>query len=131
MVLEVAGLEGRAVPRRRLLLAVLGARVAALAVDHHRAGQDERIDTALVHRGEERRGAEVVVAGVQRQVGHRDAGADHRRLVADHVDAVEQVGPLRRVAYVEPVHVRTRGGTGTVRLRDQRVDPHHLVATGA
>ena len=65
------------------------------------------------------------------QVGHRDAGPDHRRLVADHVDAVEEVGPLGRVAYVEPVDVGPRGGTRTVRLGDQRVDPDHLVATGA
>ena len=70
------------------------------------------------------------MAGVQRQVGDRDAGADHRGLVADHVDAVEQVGPLPRVAYVEPVHARAGDGTGTVRLRDQRVDPDDLVAAG-
>ncbi len=67
--------------------------------------------------------------GVRRQVGHPDPRPDQRALVADHVDAVEQVRPRRDVADVEPVRVRGRGSVG-VRLREEYVDAHDLVAGG-
>ena len=127
VVLEVTFVECRPGPHGRLLFAVLGAGVATLAVHHHRAGQHQRIDAALVHRGEKSRGAEVVVAGVQRQIGDRDTGAHHRGLVTHDVDAVEQVGPVTRLTYVEPVDVRRDIHGGPVRLGDQRVHPDDLV----
>ncbi len=65
----------------------------------------------------------------ERQVGDGDACADHRCLVADHVDAVEQVGPRSRITYVDPVHALGHQGIGAVRLGDERVDADDLVAT--
>ena len=43
------------------------------------------------------------MGGVRRQVGDGDARTDHRGLVADDVDAVQQVGPGVGVADVELV----------------------------
>ncbi len=68
------------------------------------------------------------MTGVQRHVGDRDAGAHHGALVADRVDAVQQVRPLVGVAHVEPVHALVGLRVGRVGLRDHRVDPHDLVA---
>ena len=65
--------------------------------------------------------------GVGRHVGDRDARAHQRGLVADHVDAVEQRAQRPRVPYVDPVGV-LGVGPGRVRLRDEQVDPDHLVA---
>ena len=128
VVLEVSTVEGLTAAGPRLLLAVLRARVAALAVDDHRARQDQGIHATLVHGGEKHRGAEVVVPGVRREVGDRHAGPDHRRLVAHHVDAVEKPCPLPRVAHVDPVHVVGGRRVRSVRLRDQGVHPDDVVA---
>ena len=65
--------------------------------------------------------------GVRREVGHRDAGADHRGLVADHVDAAQQRHECLGVTHVDAVRV-VGGGTRAVRLGDQQVDADHLVA---
>ena len=70
------------------------------------------------------------MGGVLGQVGDRDAGADERGLVADHVDAVEQVGPVGGVADVEHGAVPSATGGDAVGLRQQHVDPHDLVAGG-
>ena len=55
------------------------------------------------------------------------AGADERALVADHVDAVEQVGPARDVADVEAVGAPGQHRVRAVRLRQQQVDRDDLV----
>ena len=70
--------------------------------------------------------------GVRRQVGDRDAGADDRGLVADRVDAVEQVRPRGRrrgLAHVELVRCLRAAG-GAVGALEHQVDPDHLVAGG-
>ena len=56
-------------------------------------------------------------------------GADHRGLVADRVDAVEQVGPRRGVADVELVGAVGRRRTRRA-PRQHQVDADHLVAVG-
>ena len=109
VVLEVARLERLDRARRRGLVAVLGARVAPLAVDDHRRGEDQPVHVGVVHGREQRGGAEVVVAGVVGEVGDADPGADHGRLVAHRVDAVEQRRPRAGVAHVEPVGARPAG----------------------
>ena len=65
--------------------------------------------------------------GVRRQVHDRGARADHRGLVADDVDTVEQRAQRLCVPYVDPVRV-LGAGSGRVRLGDEQVDPDHLVA---
>ena len=69
------------------------------------------------------------MGGVLGQVGHRGARTDEGGLVADHVDAVEQVGPVGGVADVEHVQAvdHRRDPVG---LRQQHVDEHDLVAGG-
>ena len=57
----------------------VGAGVAPLAVHHHRGREHQPRDPRLVHRGEQRGGAEVVVRGVRRQVGHPGARARRAR----------------------------------------------------
>ncbi len=69
------------------------------------------------------------MAGVERQVGDRDTGADHGGLVAHHVDPAQQVGPGVRVTHVELVGAGGRAG-GAVGLLEHQVDAHHLVAGG-
>ena len=89
--LEVAGVQrgGRAWARTHH--PVLDAQVAALPVDHHRAGQHQPPDLRAVHRGEHDGGAEVVVTDVRGQVLQVHAEPHHRRLMAHGVDAVEGV----------------------------------------
>lgn len=129
VVVEVPGLEGREVARRRLLLAVERARVAPLAVDHHRRGQHQAVDAGVVHRRQQRGRTEVVVGRVRRQVADADPGPDQRGLVADDVDAAQQPGPLRRpgLAHVELVDARGRGA-GAVSAVQHQVDADDLVA---
>ncbi len=132
VVVEVAGLQRGHRPRAGHLGPVVGTGVAALAVDDHRGGQHQPVDAFLVHGGEQGGGAEVVVTGVRRQVGDRDPGADDRRLVADHVDPAQQVGPRgrrRRLAHVEPGGAGRRHGRAVGALEHQ-VDPDHLVTRG-
>ena len=70
---------------------VLGAGVAALAVDHHRRRQHQPVDAGVVHR---RRAAprcrRSLWEAYDGQVGDADPGPDQRRLVADHVDAASR-----------------------------------------
>ena len=129
VVLEVAGVQRRLAAWGRRLMTVLAARVAPLAVDDHRAGEDEGVHAPLVHRREQCRRAEVVVAGVRREVGHGHPGPHHRGLVAHDIDTVEQVGPLGCIAYVDPVNVLRGGGCGPVGLGDERVDTDDLVTS--
>ena len=70
------------------------------------------------------------MAGVQRQVGDLHTRADHGRLVAHRVDAVEQLGPLRHVAHIEPVHPLGGYGVRGVGLGDEGVHAHDLVTAG-
>ena len=65
--------------------------------------------------------------GVRREVGDRDARTDDGRLVADGVDAAQQVDPLAGVADVEPVDPRRRLHR-TVGLGEHQVDRDDLVA---
>ena len=67
---------------------------------------------------------------VRRQVGDRHPGADHRGLVADRVDAVQQRRQRVAVAHVDLVRARGCDRAGVVRLGDHQVDAHHLVAGG-
>ena len=89
-------------PRRRRGPGATGpcscAGVGALAVDDHRAGEDQPTDAGPRHPGQQDGGPEVVVPGVGGQVVEVDAEADHRRLVRDRVDAVERAvdGDRRR-----------------------------------
>ena len=69
------------------------AEVAALAVDDHAAGEDERAaEVDAGQRGEQARGAEVVGGDVVADLGEVEAEPDHRRLVADRVDPVDRGG---------------------------------------
>ena len=68
------------------------------------------------------------MAGVQGQIGDSDAGPDHRRLVTHDVHAVEQLGPVTRRTYVEPVDVRRDINGRPVGLGDERIHPDDLVA---
>ena len=67
------------------------------------------------------------MAGVQRQIGDGDTGADHCRLVTHDVDAVEKFGPVPGLTYVEPVDVRRHIDGGAVGLGDERVHADDLV----
>ncbi len=109
--------------------AVLGARVAALAVDDHARGEHEPAgEAARGERAQQLRGGEVVVGDVLGQVAEVDAEPDHRRLVAHVVDAVDRARRDLRVAQValDPL----RGGIEVVRPHavrggQQRVDRAH------
>ena len=129
VVLEVTGVERSQRTRSGHLRAVGRAGVAALAVDHHRRRHDQAPDPGLVHRRHQGGRAEVVVAGVLRQVGHRDARTDEGGLVTHHVDAPQQLGPLgggRGLAHVEGVGAERRLGAA-VRVGEHDVDGHDLV----
>jgi hypothetical protein len=76
------------------------AAVATLAVDDHRAGQQQPVDPAgaAVQRGQQPGGAQGVVAHVVHDVGQVLAQPDHGRLVADRLDAIDgtvQRGPVQ------------------------------------
>ena len=114
--LEAAGVEVGGRARRGGLGAVLGARVAALAVDDHARGEHEpAVEAAGVQRAQQLGRAEVVVGHVLGDVGEVDAEPDHRRLVADGVDAGDGAGGRGGVAEVlaQPFGV----------VRDIRRDP--------
>jgi hypothetical protein len=87
--LEPAGLQTRprtgAGPDRPVLAAAVG----TLAVDDHRAGQHQPLDPPTGHGGQQGGGTQVVVAGELDHVAELSAQADHGRLVADRVDAVQ------------------------------------------
>jgi hypothetical protein len=51
-----------------------------------------------------------------------------RRLMADHVDTVEQRRQRPGVANVDPPHVSRQLCIGPVRRREHRIDRHHLMA---
>jgi hypothetical protein len=127
-VLEHSGIQVGAGARQRVDGPVVGAVVAALAVDHHRRRQHQTLAAGGEHLGEQHRGAVVVVAGVGRRVGGIDARADDGGLVAHHVDAREQRRQGGRVADVEHLAVGRRFGAGAVRGREHRVDGDHVVA---
>jgi hypothetical protein len=124
--LEAAGVEVGGPARRRSDDAVLGARVAALAVDDHARGEHEPArESAPGERPQQLGGRQVVVRHVGGQVVQVDAEAHHRGLVRDVVDAVGDALGDRGVAQValDPLGrrvevVRPRA----VRRGQQRVD---------
>ena len=99
--LEAAGVEVRGRARRRAHDAVLGAGVAALAVDDHAGGEHQPAgEAARGKRLEQDGGAEVVVADVVGDVLEVAAEADHRRLVTHRGHARHRAGDGVRVAEV-------------------------------
>ena len=128
-VLEVTCVQRLCAPRPRGLRTVRRTRVATLAVDDHRGREDEPVDAGRVHAREQRGRAQVVVGCVRRQIGRRDTGSDDGRLMADDVDAPQQVapGPVVGLPHVEAV---SAGGClgRAVRGGVHPVDADHLVA---
>jgi hypothetical protein len=82
-----------------------------------------------VHRREQRRGAEVVVGGVRREVADPDTRTDQRRLVAHDVGPPQKACPSLRpgVTDVELVHPLGRRADA-VRGVQHQIDTHDLVA---
>ena len=107
------------------------ARVGALAVDDHRAGQHQAAHAGAGHRGEQHRGAEVVAADVLGQVVEVDAQADHRGLVHDRVDAAQRGARPRAGSRRSPTGTREsctiRRRRAAVRGRMPAVEDGHLV----
>ena len=111
---------------------VLGAGVAALAVDDHARREHEPAgEPRAGELAQQDRGAEVVVRDVVGDVADVGAEADHRRLVADVVDPAQRRRDGRAVAHVAATNSR-RGievvGLRGVRGRQQRVEDAHVVA---
>ena len=127
-MLEDAGVEVGSRARKRIDETVFRAFVAALPVDHHRRGQHQPLAARREHLREQHRGGEVVVAAVGRRVGGVHSRAHDRRLMAHHVDTLEQRRQRCGVADVDAPHVGGQFGIGAVRGREHRVDSHHLVA---
>jgi hypothetical protein len=108
-----------------------GTFVAALAVDHHRAGEHEPAHTGGRHRGQQHGGAEVVAGHVLRQVLKVDAHSDHGGLMDDRVDA-DQCGidgvPVADVSDDEAGFLAASGCVGVaVRGRVQAVQRDDLM----
>ena len=84
---------------------------------------------ALVHRRQQGGGAEVVVAGVHGQVGHRGAGTHQGRQVTTTSmpsSRSAQSAASRTSSWWRP----TCGARAPVGLRQQHVDGHHVVPRG-
>ncbi len=115
-----------------VLVAMLRARVAAVAVHDHRGREDEPVHTGRGHGGEHDGGAEVVVAGVERQVTRCEPRAHHCGLVAHHAHPIQQSNHGVVVANICPEQARVdQSSTVAVRLRDERVDANDVVAPRA
>ena len=127
-MLEHPGVQVRARPRQRVDDAVLGAAEPALAVDHHRRRQHQPLAARGEHLREQHRRRVVVVAAVGRRIGGVHPGAHHRRLVAHHVDAVEQRSDRTGVPDVDPLHTLRWLGAVAVRGGQHRVDGDDVVA---
>ncbi|CAA9499460.1 MAG: hypothetical protein AVDCRST_MAG13-2133 [uncultured Solirubrobacteraceae bacterium] len=129
--LEAPGLQVGDLPRARPHLAVLRARVAALAVDHHGRGLHEPpAEPAGGEGAQEDGGAQVVVGDVVGDVADVRPEADHRRLVADGVDPVERRVDVGALAHVAADERRARGevvGQARVRGGMQVVQQPHVV----
>ncbi len=110
-------------------VAVLVAPVAALAVDHHAAGQHQPApERPSPQRLEEGGGAGVVGLHIGADVAEVDAQPDLGRLVAHRVDTVDDCRRHRRVGHV--AHDEVDGGVevvgrGRVDGRVQAVDDPH------
>jgi len=127
-VVEIAACEGLRRTVHGPLAAVVSALVAPLAVDDHRRGEDQTVEALARHGGEEGCRAEVVVGGVGGQVRDVHAGTHESGLVAHHVDPAEELSPLVGLAHVQPVQPLGSGGLVAVRLGEEYVDRHHVVA---
>ena len=108
---------------------MLGAAVAALAVDDHARGQHERaVEAARGERAQQLRRPEVVVGDVVGDVAEVDAEADHRRLVADRGDAFQRALEHVAVAHVAldelGALVEVVGPLAVRGLEQQVEDPH-------
>jgi hypothetical protein len=98
--LEPARFQSRWRSRAGADRTMLEAPVATLAVDHHRAGQQQPVDPAgtPVQRAQQPRGSQGVVAHVVHHVAQVAAQPDHGRLVADRLDpstALSSSGPSK------------------------------------
>jgi len=88
-------------PRRRHDEAVLGTRVASLAVDDHARREHEPAAEARACKlAQQDGGSEVVVGGVVGDVADVGPEADHRGLVANMIDAVQRGRDGGAVAHV-------------------------------
>jgi hypothetical protein len=109
---------------------VPGAAVRALAVHHHRRGQHQAVDSGPGGRGEQHRGAEVVVPDVLGKVVEVHPHADHRGLVHDGVHTAQRVGHRGGIAQVCAAHRRAGHLVGQripVRGRQSGVQNGHPV----
>lgn len=93
---------------------VLPAPVPALAVDHHRPGEDELANPGGRHLRQQHRRPEVVAADVRGGVREVLPEADHRSLVADRVHAAQRCPDRVRVPYIgsDELRVGQRWGVG-------------------
>ncbi len=107
--LEAAGVQVVPAARARRDGPVQRAPVPALAVHHHRTGEDEVPHRLAGHRGEQHRGAQVVAAGVGGRVVEVQPQAHHRRLVADRVHPGERLPDGGGVPYVPPPELHPGG----------------------
>ncbi len=130
--LEAAGLQVVERAGTGPHVAVLGARVAPLAVDDHAACEHEApADAGGGELAQQDRGAQVVVADVVDDVAEVDAEPDHRRLVADVIDAGQATSDDRGVAHVtvDPLRARVQVvRPSRVSARQQSVEADHVVA---
>ncbi len=104
---ELAARKLRRRPRHGLDRPVLVAVVATLAVDDHRAGEDQAVDPGPGHPAEQYSGRQVVVRHVLGQVAEVDTHADHRGVMHHQVDAAKG-----RRHHVAIAHVAEQAAVG-------------------
>ena len=106
--IEFTGLQVRMSPGRRAHHAVELTAVGTLAVHHHRRRENKTAHIGCRHRREDHRGAEVVVGDERRLIRDINTHADHRRVVADNVDAMKNVADEFGVGDVTDDELGTR-----------------------
>jgi hypothetical protein len=130
--LEAPGGEVGRAAWRRAHDPVLGARVATLAVDDHARRQHQPAAEVLLGEcTQQHGGAEVVVRDIVGDVADVEAESDHRRLMADRLDAGDRPCRRLRISQValDPVGARIQVvGPLAMRRREQRVEHAHVVA---
>ncbi len=130
-------------PRARTPRPVQRALVTPLAVDHHRGCEHKPPYARCRHLGQQHRGAEIISAHILRSVGEAGTEADHRRLMADEVDAPKRRCDGFRIAHIRADEVPRAGGglvgwggrTARPRLvrgdqRAEHIEPGHRVTFG-
>ena len=113
--------------RRRALVAVLGAGVAALAVDDHRRGEHQPAYAGLVHRGQQRGGAEVVVARRSRAGRPTCTPAPTTAAWWQTASTPRSRSPHASASRTSSRCVPAGGSPDAVRQRQHQVDPDDLV----